>query len=80
MRLQSFSIKHFLECIKSTTLDLASRSDLIGRMQNTLLRLEYYELTSATLLDQQENLLSLVGADVFLYPLLLLTKIPDVQH
>lgn len=61
LRLQSFSMKHFLENIKSTTLDLPARAELISRMQSALLRLEYYDLTSAALLAQQENLLNLVS-------------------
>ncbi|PMD31721.1 hypothetical protein L207DRAFT_519074 [Hyaloscypha variabilis F] len=59
MRLHSFSMKHFLESIKEQSSDLAMRDDLIIRCKNTLVRLEYYDLTSATLLAQQENLLGL---------------------
>lgn len=59
MRLHSFSMKHFLESIKEQGSDLAMPDDLIIRFKNTLLRLEYYDLTLATLLAQQENLLSL---------------------
>jgi hypothetical protein len=62
MRLHVFSAKHFLAAIKQTSSGLASRSTLISRIQNVLLRLEYYELTSSTLLEQQQNLLGLVGS------------------
>lgn len=59
MRLHSFSMKHFLQLIKEHSSDVTVPKDFTNRVRNALLRLEYDDLTSATLLAQQENLLNL---------------------
>lgn len=63
MRLHAFSVKRFLEFINKTDPKLTSRSELVSRLKGVLLALEYHDLTSQTLLNQQQNLLSLVGAN-----------------
>ncbi|KAK4150239.1 hypothetical protein C8A00DRAFT_37158 [Chaetomidium leptoderma] len=64
MRLQKFSIKYLHDAIarlapRPDTASASSRSALVDRLQNMLVRLDYYELASQTLLSQQQNLLSL---------------------
>lgn len=82
MRLQSFSVTHFLRSMQEVNANLATESQLVGRLKNVLLKLEYYDLTSATLLNQQENLLSLVSTIAKLThdPEDADSKISDVQY
>lgn len=64
MRLHRFSVDSFIKSLNNhdkTSPDLPLRSALIGQLENILMQLDYYELTSLTLLDQQRNLLSLVS-------------------
>jgi hypothetical protein len=63
MRLHTFSVKRFLEFIDKTDPKLTSRSELMSRLRGVLLGLDYHDLTSNTLLEQQQNLLSLVGSN-----------------
>jgi hypothetical protein len=60
MQLHKSSAKRFLEFLERTSPNLSSSLDLIQRSQDIILRLEYYDLTSITLVDQQRNLLNLV--------------------
>jgi len=65
MRLHKFSHAHFLGAIRNKlsdqSPDQSQRSSLIDRLQDMLLRLDYYDMTSQTLLNQQQNLLNLVS-------------------
>jgi hypothetical protein len=64
MRVHCFSTKHFLSSFQGLLLPLPpslERGDLIQRLNNRLSMLEYYDLASTTLLEQQENLLNLAS-------------------
>ena len=65
MRLHKFSHTQSLTAISKHTVEQtfeqSQRPLLSARVKDMLLRLEYYDMTSQTLLNQQQNLLGLVS-------------------